>query len=58
MTPTRVVPWTKELLDREAKIGRTCALAGGHIPSIAKAVMAHPELREAITLRFFDSYRQ
>ena len=53
MTPTRVVPWTKELLDREAKIGRT--LAGGHIPSIAKAVMAHPELREAITLRFFDS---
>ena len=46
-TPTRSLPWSRLLLsDEEAKIGR--ALAGGHIPSIAKAVIRHTELREAI----------
>lgn len=51
-TPSRATPWTKKLYNEEAKIGRT--LAGGHIPSVAKAVMSHPQLREAVILNVLD----
>ena len=46
VTPSRLVPWTRKLDDEDAKVGR--ALAGGHIPSVAKAAMDHRGLREAI----------
>ena len=40
------------LSEEDSKLGRT--LAGGHIPSLAKAVMGHKCLREAVTLSFLD----
>lgn len=40
------------LNDDESKLGR--ALAGGHIPSIAKAVMQHTALQEAVFLHFLN----
>ena len=43
---------TKELGDGLNKIGRT--LAGGHIPSIAKAVFSHDELRRELLLKVMD----
>ena len=51
-TPSRPSPWSRKLSDDEAKLGR--ALAGGHLPSVAKAVMAHPSLRTSIILLVLD----
>lgn len=51
-TPSRRVPWTRTLPDEESKIGR--ALAGGSIPAVAKAIMAHKQLRDAVILRVLD----
>lgn len=51
-TPSRSSPWTKTLSEEESKLGR--ALAGGHLPSVAKAVMGHQVLREAVTLLLLD----
>ena len=43
-SPSKSQVVTKELDESLQKIGRS--LAGGHIPSIAKAAFAHPSLRE------------
>lgn len=40
------------LSEENSKLGR--ALAGGHIPSVAKAVMGHKSLREAVILSVLD----
>ena len=38
--------WSRELDVQEAKLGR--AIAGGHIPTVAKAVLAYTDPREAV----------
>ena len=40
------------LSDEEAKLGRT--LAGGHIPSLAKAVLQYSALQEEVFLQFLN----
>ena len=45
-TPSRPVPWSRELDVQEVKLGR--AIAGGHLPTVAKAVLAYADLREAV----------
>ena len=45
-TPSRPVPWSRELDVQEARLGR--AIAGGHLPTVAKAVLAYADLREAV----------
>lgn len=49
-TPSRPIPWKKVLLQPETKIGR--ALAGGHLPSIAKSILGHETLRELLFKQF------
>jgi len=39
-------------MEEESALGR--ALAGGHIPSVAKAVVNHSGLREAVFLKLLD----
>ena len=39
-------------MEEESSLGR--ALAGGHIPSVAKAIVKHSALREAVFLLFLD----
>lgn len=51
-TPSKPAPWTRILNEEENKLGR--ALAGGHIPSVAKAFMEHHQLRRAVLLLFLD----
>ena len=51
-TPSRSVPWKTVLANNEGKIGR--ALAGGHLPSLAKSIVSHNELRELVFLHFLD----
>ena len=51
-TLSRQLPWTRKLNDRESLIGR--ALAGGHIPSMAKAVVRNAALRDAVILDVLD----
>ena len=46
VTSDRHTIWTKELTSDDAKVGR--ALASGHLPSLAKAVMKHEALSELI----------
>ena len=46
----------KKLDDGLMKIGR--ALAGGHLPSIAKATFAHSGLREELLLKMMDLVNQ
>ena len=50
--PARSVPWNRMLSDEEAKLGRT--LAGGHIPSLAKAVLQYSALQEEVFLQFLN----
>ena len=50
-SPARAIPWNRKLND-EAKLGR--ALAGGHIPSVAKAVVQNSALREEVFLQFLN----
>lgn len=45
-TPFWSAPWSKQLTDREAKLGRT--IAGGHVPSVAKADLGYAGLQEAV----------
>lgn len=52
MTPSRPNLWTRTLTEDESRLGR--ALAGGHIPSVAKAVMRSGSLRNAVILRVLD----
>ena len=40
------------MANKEGKIGR--ALAGGHLPSLAKSIVSHNELRELVFLHFLD----
>ena len=40
------MPWSRELDVQEARLGR--AIAGGHLPTVAKAVLAYADLREAV----------
>lgn len=49
-TPSRSTPWTTVLPQDETKIGR--ALAGGHLPSIAKSILSHEKLRELLFKHF------
>ena len=44
--------WTKTLPDQESRIGR--ALAGGHLPSLAKAVAGHEQLCQLVFSLFLD----
>ena len=44
---------TKEVDRSLQKIGRT--LAGGHIPSIAKSVLANPDLREEVVKKMVNA---
>ena len=51
-TPSKPVPWTKVLSEEESKIGRT--LAGGHLLSLAKAVLGHKHLSELVFSLILD----
>ena len=51
-TPSRPTPWKRILKQEESKLGR--ALAGGHIPSVAKACVDHPQLQNAIFPLYLD----
>ena len=51
-TPRLSTPYTSELSPDLVRIGRV--LAGGNIPSIAKAVLSHSGLKEQIMLKFLD----
>ena len=51
-TPSHTSPLTSTLSPDLQKIGRV--LKGGHIPSIAKAVFAHQELKKSIITKLLD----
>lgn len=51
-TPSKAVAWSKNLSDEDSKIGR--ALAGGHLPFLAKAVVGHECLYELVFLHILD----
>ena len=51
-TPNHPTAYTAEMPPDLAKIGR--ALAGGHIPTIAKAVFGHASLKEELLLKVLD----
>ena len=51
-TPSRPKAWVRELSDEESKLGR--ALAGGHVPSIAKAIVHNSALKQAVFLELLD----
>lgn len=51
-TPLQSTPFTTQVHSSLAKTG--WALGGGHLPSIAKAVFSHSELREHIMLKVMD----
>ena len=51
-TPSRQKPWIRELSEEESKLGR--ALAGGHAPSIAKAIVRNCTLKRAVFLEMLD----
>ena len=52
-TPTRA-PFTKMLGEYEGKVARH--LLGGHVPSIAKAVMSSSDMRESLFSLFLDAF--
>lgn len=52
-TPNLPIPYTAELPADLIKIGRV--LAGGHIPTIARAVFNHAPLKEEIMLKVLDA---
>ena len=45
-TPSKPVPWMTNLSQPESKLGR--ALAGGHLPSLAKAIVQHKQLSNLV----------
>ena len=51
-TPSKPKPWSRILNEEENKLGR--ALAGGHIPSLAKAFMEHEQLRSSMLKLFLE----
>lgn len=51
-TPSKAVAWSMNLPDEDSKIGR--ALAGGHLPFLAKAVVGHECLYELVFLHILD----
>ncbi len=51
-TPSKPSTWSKKLPDKESRLGRT--LAGGHLPSVAKAIVGHGELCELVFLLLLD----
>ena len=51
-SPLQPAPLTIQVHSTLEKIGQ--ALSGGHLPSIAKAVFSHSELREHILLKVMD----
>ena len=55
-TPSRAEPFTKELDIGLSYLGRS--LAGGHLPTIAKAVLSHEGLKELIMLKVLDAIDQ
>ena len=46
---------TKILPDEYTKLGK--ALAGGHLPSVAKAVIGHKQLQEEVFKLILDSWQ-
>ena len=52
-TPNLPTPYTAELPADLIKIGRV--LAGGHIPTIARAVFSHASLKEEIVLKVLNA---
>ena len=52
-TPNLPTPYTTELPAELSKIGR--ALAGGHMPTIAKAVFSYVPLKEELMLKVMDT---
>ena len=45
-TPSKALPWCTNLSEEDCKVGR--ALAGGHLPSVAKAIVGHKQLQELV----------
>ena len=51
-TPSKTLPWCTSLSEDDSKVGR--ALAGGHLPSVAKAIVGHKQLNELVFELFID----
>ena len=51
-SPSRSIPWQTNLTEEDAKIGR--ALTGGHLQSVAKAVVSHKYLSELVFALFIN----
>ena len=51
-TTSKRVPWCTSLTEDDAKIGRV--LAGCHLPSLAKAIFNHGQLRELVFTLFLN----
>ena len=51
-TPSWSEPYSRVVEHSLCKLGQ--ALAGGHLPTIAKLVLAHEGIREHILLKLFD----
>ena len=51
-TPSRLTPYSTEVNTSLVRLGR--ALAGGHLPAIARAVFSHDELQHLVELKMLD----
>ena len=51
-SPSKQRTWVRKLNDDESKLGR--ALAGGHVPSIDKAIVRIDSLKQAVFLELMD----
>ena len=51
-TPSKALPWCTNLSEEDCKVGR--ALAGGHLPSVAKAIVGHKQLQELVFALLVD----
>ena len=55
-SPANAAPYSSTLCNDLERIGRM--LAGGHLPSIAKAVFANNDLRKLLLTKFLDLVNQ
>ena len=51
-TPSRPTPYSTEIDTSLVRLGR--ALAGGHLPTIVRAIFSHKELRHLVELKMLD----
>lgn len=51
-TPSRPTPYCTEIDTSLVRLGR--ALAGGHLPTIVRAIFSHKELRHLVELKMLD----